>query len=78
MTYTQIQTAIKKGLNVRGNLSAAYLKRFQEAFKGDKRSIESFTARYNDEGDGVVFEYTINGKTNTLSVEITEILSVII
>ena len=74
MTYGQITQEIKEGLNVGGNLAAVYLKRFQEGFLGDKRSITSFKARYNDEGDGVIFEYTINDKTTTMSVEIQKSL----
>ena len=70
MTYGQIEKAIKNGLNVGGNLAAVYLKRFQEGFLGDKRSITDFEAFYNNKGDGVVFIYTINGKKNIASVKL--------
>lgn len=70
MTYAQITQAIKDGLNVGGNLAAVYLKRFKEGFLGDKRSITSFKARYNNEGDAVVFEYTINGTAHIATIKL--------
>ena len=68
MTYGQIIQEIKKGLRVGGNLTEVYLKRFRENYKGDRLAIETFKAHYTDDGKGVVFTYTINGKDNNIEI----------
>lgn len=62
MTITEIKERIKKDLHIGGNLLYTYIAWLKDAYSGDKRAIEDFKARYNDDGNGVVFTITINGK----------------
>lgn len=62
MTLTEIGNRIRKDLHIGSNLLYTYMAWLREAYTGDKRAIEDFEARYNDDGDGVVFTITINGK----------------
>ena len=72
MTITEIKEIIKRDLHIGGNLIGTYIAWFKEAYKGDKRAIDDFKARYNDEGNGVVFTITINGKQKEFSFPIAK------
>lgn len=72
MTLTEIGNRIRKDLHIGGNLLYTYMAWLKEAYQGDKRAIEDFKARYNDEGDGVVFTITINGKQKEFSFPIAK------
>ncbi|MCR5038396.1 MAG: hypothetical protein K6A94_03545 [Bacteroidales bacterium] len=72
MTLTEIGHRISKALNIGGNILATYITWFKEAYQGDKRAIDDFKARYNDDGNGVVFTITINVKQKEFSFPIAK------
>jgi len=72
MDIMEIRRKLQKDLNVGSSLLGAYVAMFKEAYNGDKRAIDDFKARYNDDGDGVIFTVTINGKQKEYNVPITK------
>lgn len=72
MTLTEIGNRIRKDLHIGGNLLYTYMAWLKEAYTGDKRAIDDFKARYNDDGNGVIFTITINGKQKEFSFPIAK------
>lgn len=72
MTITEIKAKITKDLRIGGNLLYTYIAWFKKAYQGDKRAIDDFKAHYNDDGNGVVFTITINGKQKEFSFPIAK------
>ena len=72
MTITEIKRKMQNDLRIGGNLTYTYIAWFKEAYQGDKRAIDDFKARYNDDGNGVVFTITINGKQKEFSFPIAK------
>lgn len=72
MTITTIKEKIREDLRIGGNLIGTYIAWFKAAYQGDKRAIDDFKARYNDNGDGVIFTITINGKQKEFSFPIAK------
>lgn len=72
MTFKEITEVIKRELRVGGNLAEGYIKSLHEIYKGDKRAIDDFHARYNEEGTGVIFTLTVAGITKEYNVELAK------
>ena len=72
MTYAEITKRIKQELRVGGNLAEGYIKSLHAIYKGDKRAIDDFHARYNEEGTGVIFTLTVAGVTKVYDVELAK------
>ena len=72
MTFSEITKRIKQELHVGGNLAEGYIKLLHEVYKGDKRAIEDFHSRYNENGDGVIFSITVAGVAREFEVELAK------
>lgn len=66
MKKMEIRERIKEDLKVGGLLERGYMKEFNRLYHGSARAIDTFNARYGDDGLTVVFTITINGKSQEL------------
>lgn len=62
MKKMEIRQRIKDDLKVGGLLERGYMKEFNRLYHGSARAIEDLHVRFSDDGMGVVFVLTINGK----------------
>lgn len=63
MRKMEIRERIKEDLKVGGLLERGYMREFNRLYRGSARAIEDLHVRFSDDGMGVVFVITINGKS---------------
>lgn len=62
MKKMEIRERIREDLKIGSRLERGYIAEFNRLYKGSARAIDDFHVRYNDDGTGVIFVLTINGK----------------